>query len=102
MSSTTWLLLAMALHPSIQHKAQAELDSVVGPDRLPTWADRSALPYVHVVLKEVLRWKPVVPIAAPHRTMVDDEYRGFFIPAGTIVVTNSWCAVLSRLVFLCA
>ena len=38
--------LAMTLHPEAQKKAQDELDRVVGPDRLPTFADRPNLPYV--------------------------------------------------------
>lgn len=52
----------MMLFPEVQRKAQAEVDAVVGCDRLPRIADRDALPYVGAVLKEVLRWRPVVPL----------------------------------------
>jgi len=38
-------ILAMIQHPEAQKKAQAELDAVVGLDRLPTFADRPSLPY---------------------------------------------------------
>jgi cytochrome P450 len=51
----------MLLSPDIQKKAQDELDSVIGRDRLPTFEDRPRLPYVDAVCKEVLRWHPVVP-----------------------------------------
>jgi cytochrome P450 len=52
----------MMMHPEIQRKAQAEIDRVVGSDRFPTFADQADLPYVDAVVKEVLRWKPVVPL----------------------------------------
>jgi hypothetical protein len=47
--------LAMTLHTSAQQKAQAELDAVVGTDRLPTPADRARLPYLEALLCEVIR-----------------------------------------------
>jgi hypothetical protein len=51
-------LVAMMLYPEVQEKAQAELDSVVDSDRLPTLEDRSQLPYIMALVKEVLRWSP--------------------------------------------
>lgn len=30
-----WLVLAMVWHPEVQRKAQAQLDAVVGRDRMP-------------------------------------------------------------------
>ena len=83
-------LLAMAMHPEMQRKAQAELDRVVGGDRMPTFQDRESLPYLNALLKEVLRWHPVAPIAVPHRSIADDEYNGYHIPAGTIVIASVW------------
>ena len=52
----------MALYPEVQKKAQAEIDAVVGPNRLPDFHDRHSLPYVNAVLKESLRWNLVVPL----------------------------------------
>jgi hypothetical protein len=45
----------MLTHSQVQVKAQQELDSVVGRDRLPEFSDRASLPYVNAILKEVLR-----------------------------------------------
>ena len=53
----------MVLNPEAQAKAQAELDRVVGRDRLPTVADKASLPYVNAVFKEVLRWNPIIPLS---------------------------------------
>ncbi|KAI0347291.1 cytochrome P450 [Trametopsis cervina] len=83
-------VLAMALYPDVQKRAQAEIDLVVGTDRLPTFADREQLPYVEAIVKETLRWSPVAPLTLPHRLMEDDIHDGYFLPAGTIVFANLW------------
>ena len=68
----------MILYPEAKKKAQAELDAVIGKDRLPMLSDRPELPYVTAflmvrspdtvqyqvdsfVLQEVMRCFPVVP-----------------------------------------
>lgn len=51
----------MTLFPDVQRRAQAEIDAVVGPDRLPSFADRDSLPYTEALVKEVLRWNVVLP-----------------------------------------
>ena len=53
----------MQLYPEVQRRAQAEIDSVVGPDHMPTFADRPNLPYVDAMVKEVLRWNAVIPLS---------------------------------------
>jgi cytochrome P450 len=54
--------LAMAMHPDVQRKAQAEIDAVVGQDRLPDFSDRAKLPYVNAIVKETLRWHSILPL----------------------------------------
>ncbi|KAI0331347.1 cytochrome P450 [Cubamyces sp. BRFM 1775] len=81
---------AMLLHPSVQARAQAELDRVIGPDRLPEHADRASLPYVRALVKESLRWHNVGPLGIAHRCMQEDVYRGWRIPEGAIVLPNIW------------
>ena len=56
------LFLAMALYPDVQRKAQAEIDAVIGPNRLPDFEDRPSLPYINAVVKEVMRWHSVIPL----------------------------------------
>ncbi|KAG2069064.1 cytochrome P450 [Suillus decipiens] len=46
--------LAMVFYPDVQRRAQAEIDSVIGRDRLPTFEDRTSLPYVESILRETL------------------------------------------------
>jgi cytochrome P450 len=52
----------MVLFPEVQEKAQAEIDAVVGKDRLPTFGDRDALPYIEAIICETMRWNPPVPL----------------------------------------
>ncbi|KAF8551039.1 cytochrome P450 [Imleria badia] len=81
--------LAMTLYPCIMKKAQQELDSVVGTSRLPTFTDRSSLPYMEALFTELLRWHTPGPITI-RRTRVDDEYNGYLIPAGSYIFVNIW------------
>ena len=82
--------LAMILNPKVMKKAQDELDQVVGKGELPKFSDKDNLPYIGALLKEVLRWNPPSPISIPTRSMQDDVYRGYLIPAGATVIQNVW------------
>jgi Cytochrome P450 len=109
------LFLAMALYPEVQKKAQAEIDAVVGPNRLPDFHDRLSLPYINAVMKESARWNLVLPFctpfviiiiiiltsseAIPHMSTLDDEYNGFYIPKGTIIIPNAWLVQPLNFVF---
>ncbi|KAH9916576.1 cytochrome P450 [Epithele typhae] len=82
--------LAMLHNPTVFRAAQAELDRVVGPDRLPDLSDRERTPYLNAVLEELLRWRPGIALSFPHHLTSDDTYRGWDIPAGCMVLTNIW------------
>ncbi|KAF4472748.1 cytochrome P450 [Fusarium albosuccineum] len=90
-ADTTWatcviFILNMVLHPEIQEKARSQLDSVIGPDRLPNFSDRASLPYIEHIVQEIYRWSPLAPLGIPHKSLRDDVYKGMFIPKGTTVV----------------
>ncbi|OAX31420.1 cytochrome P450 [Rhizopogon vinicolor AM-OR11-026] len=89
-SSIYSFFLAMTLFPDVQKKAQAEIDAVVGPDRLPSFADRDSLPYIEALAKEVHRWHAVAPTGVAHRVMEDDIHDGYYIPKGTLIIANIW------------
>lgn len=61
-SALSLFLLAMVLYPDVMRKAQAEIDEIVGRDRLPNFGDHDKLPYINAMVKEVLRWRPVSPL----------------------------------------
>ncbi|KAF7374576.1 O-methylsterigmatocystin oxidoreductase [Mycena sanguinolenta] len=84
-SSLASFFLAMALYPDIQKKAQTEIDTVIGTDRLPKFEDRPSLPFVEALYREVMRWKPPAPLGNPRASIADDIYDGHFIPKGNLI-----------------
>ncbi|KAI1433867.1 cytochrome P450 oxidoreductase OrdA-like protein [Xylaria sp. CBS 124048] len=82
--------LAISLYPEVQQRAREEIDQVIGTGRLPKFDDRDNLPYINAVVKEALRWHPVLPLVIPHTTSADDMFKGYFIPKDAIVVPNVW------------
>ncbi|KAJ6504475.1 cytochrome P450 [Mycena vulgaris] len=92
-------ILAMLCNPEAQRKAQEEIDSVVQAGHLPDFDDEASLPYVSAVVKEVLRWRPVAPIGIPHFLPIDDEYRGYRLPAGSIVIANAWAILHDEVMY---
>ena len=45
--------------PEIQKKLQAEVDRVVGRDRVPNYEDLANMPYVKAFVRESLRFREV-------------------------------------------
>ncbi|KAJ3849827.1 cytochrome P450 [Lentinula lateritia] len=79
-------LLAMLCFPAAQRAAQAELDRVVGGERLPEYQDVDdphTLPYVRGIILECLR-------SVPHLLDTEDTYKGYHIPKGSTVIPNIW------------
>lgn len=72
--SLRYFVIAMIHYPEVMRRAQAQIDEVVGRDRLPSFSDREQLPYIEAMVKEVLRWRPVGPIGLPRQTA---EVRGY-------------------------
>ena len=63
-SAMSSFFLALVLYPRVQKQAQAELDLVIGTDRLPTFDDRPRLPYIEAICRELLRWQMVTPMGS--------------------------------------
>ena len=61
-TATSTFIYAMLKYPEVLKKAQEELDRVIEPGHLPTLEDEEFLPYTTAIVKEVLRWKTVLPI----------------------------------------
>uniref|UniRef100_F7G8X3 Cytochrome P450 2J2-like n=1 Tax=Monodelphis domestica TaxID=13616 RepID=F7G8X3_MONDO len=89
-TSTTlrWALLYMALYPEIQGKIQSEIDRVIGQSRQPTMADRENMPYTNAAIHEVQRMGNIVPFNVPRVAVVDTIVAGYYVPKGTLLVTN--------------
>ncbi|XP_010149417.1 PREDICTED: cytochrome P450 2J2-like, partial [Eurypyga helias] len=84
-TSTTirWALLYMAMHPEIQARVHAEIDTVIGQARQPALEDRGNMPYTNAVIHEVQRKSNIIPFNVPRQTVKDTVLDGFHIPKVT-------------------
>lgn len=80
----------MLRYPKVQKKAQEELDAVLGKNHLPDFADEEMLPYCGALIKELYRWRPVSPLGIPRETDTEDIYKGYRIPAKSVILPNAW------------
>ncbi|KAG8767149.1 hypothetical protein FRC12_006424 [Ceratobasidium sp. 428] len=100
-SAVQSFFLAMTLYPEVQAKAQAEIAAYAGQrpdtasDTMLLPADRSSLPYTCALVRELLRWHPIINLVI-HRSSDSDDcnvvvggevYR---IPARSSVFVNVW------------
>lgn len=77
-------------HPKDLQSATAELDSVVGHNRLLQDSDVPNLPYLRCIIQETLRLYPSGPIMLPHESSTECTVAGYTVPAGTMLLTNIW------------
>ncbi|EMD34413.1 hypothetical protein CERSUDRAFT_86534 [Gelatoporia subvermispora B] len=82
--------MAAACYPEAQARVQAQLDKVVGCDRLPTFEDESQLTEVTAFVLESFRWRPVTPMGFWHKATKDIVWKDHVIPAGTHVLGCHW------------
>ena len=78
--------MLLAKYPEAQRKAQKELDRVIGRERLPKFEDQSDLTYTMALVREVQRYRPIIPGGLPHATSEDDTWNGYHIPKGAYLL----------------
>lgn len=83
-------LLHLTMNPEIQKKVQDEIDAVIGAERLPSYNDRTKMPYTEATIMEVYRMSSAIPLSIPHRNREEVRIQGHNIPKGTMVIPNLW------------
>ncbi|KAL3691707.1 hypothetical protein R1sor_005358 [Riccia sorocarpa] len=83
-----WGLSELVRNPHVMEKAQAEMDSMVGKERLVEESDLPNLPYLNAIVKETFRLHPVAALLPAHMSMEDCEIQGYKIPAKTRLLVN--------------
>ncbi|KAK2979682.1 hypothetical protein RJ640_027262 [Escallonia rubra] len=76
--------------PEVMGKAQKELEIVVGKDNRVEEHHIHKLPYLHSVMKEVLRLHPALPLMVPHCPSESSTVAGYTIPKGSRIFVNVW------------
>ncbi|KAI4982848.1 hypothetical protein ZWY2020_023340 [Hordeum vulgare] len=89
-STIEWALAEMLANPAILRGAQAEMDDVVGRDRLLEESDVPHLPYLHAICKETFRLHPSTPLSLPRLSTEPCTVQGYHIPKGTRLLVNIW------------
>ncbi|XP_008791304.2 flavonoid 3'-monooxygenase CYP75B137-like [Phoenix dactylifera] len=89
-STVEWALSELVKHPDILRKAQLELDSVVGGDRLVSESDLPNLPFMQAIIKETFRLHPSTPLSLPRMAAEECEVAGYCIPKGATLLVNVW------------
>ena len=93
---TEWILAELALHPAVQSRLHAEVQSVAcrAAGREASCigdADTARMPYLQAVVKETLRMHPPGPLLSWARLAIHDtEVGGYEVPAGTTAMVNMW------------
>ncbi|XP_028652512.1 cytochrome P450 2B4-like [Erpetoichthys calabaricus] len=79
-------LLVLIKYPQFQEKIHQEIDSVIGRDRPPSMEDRKNMPFTDAMIHETQRFVDLVPMNVPHATTRETDFRGYTIPANTVVL----------------
>ncbi|OWM70814.1 hypothetical protein CDL15_Pgr014487 [Punica granatum] len=83
-----WAMSLLLNHPKVLKKAQAEIDNVVGCDRLVNESDLPRLPYLQNIIKETLRLFPGGPFSVMHESSAGCRVGGYWVPGGTMLLIN--------------
>uniref|UniRef100_A0A0A8YM34 C79A1 n=1 Tax=Arundo donax TaxID=35708 RepID=A0A0A8YM34_ARUDO len=78
----------MVNNPEVLEKAVAEIDRVVGHDRLLQESDIPQLNYLKACIREAFRLHPVAPFNLPHVALADTTVAGYHIPRGSHVILS--------------
>eukprot|EP01018_Ginkgo_biloba_P005069 Gb_27806 [translate_table: standard] len=85
-----WAMSELLLNPSMMKKAQDELQSVVGLNRMVEESDLPQLDSFQFVLKETLRLHPPGPLLIPHEAREDCIVAGYTIPKKARILVNAF------------
>jgi cytochrome P450 len=87
-SSLTSFVAALAANPEWQQKLRDEVTGLgIGTRDATTFDNLEAMPLSEMAFKEAMRLKPPVP-SIPRRATRDFSFKGYAIPAGTLVAIN--------------
>lgn len=83
-----WNIIALGSHPEAANKVRDEGDRALA-GRIPGFEDLRRLPYLHMVLQEVMRLYPAA--WGFYRTALSDDYvDGYHIPPGALVIVSPY------------
>jgi len=88
-TALAWAFERILSLPEVEGRIRQELDAVVGPESLSA-AHLPRLEYLDAVIKESMRTRPIMPIAAGRLVQRPFEIGGYVIPPGTTLAASGY------------
>ena len=98
-TSLEWCCVYMMAYPDIQKKIQAEIDVVVGRNRLPQMSDVKNLPYTNAALLEIRRHVTLVPLGDFKASNEETSLCGYRISTSATIITNIYAVMQDPITF---
>ncbi|XP_074292469.1 cytochrome P450 81Q32-like [Silene latifolia] len=90
-----WTLALLLNNQNVLHKAQLEIDSCIGRERLVDESDLDNLKFIQNIINETLRLFPPGPLLL-HESSEDCNIAGYQVRKGTMVLVNTWAVHRDR------
>jgi cytochrome P450 len=90
-STLTFMMYELARHPDVAERLREESDQVLGGEPPSVETLEREMPYLDMVLDEVLRLYPPAWVG-PRRAVCDYEFGGYAVPRGAYVNYSSWAS----------
>ncbi|XP_058075593.1 (S)-canadine synthase-like [Magnolia sinica] len=91
-TATAWALAFLIRDPAIQQKLYEEINES-GTENTVSVQAVSKMQYLHAVVKESMRMKPIAPLAVPHKAVKDSTLMGTKVMEGTSVLVNLYAVL---------
>lgn len=83
-----WAIRYLIEFEGVQQKAHEEIDRELGPEKDPSYEDRTRLPFCEAIFLETQRFTATLPFLVPHAASRDCYLYGRRVPKGTMVMCN--------------
>ncbi|OWA52480.1 Cytochrome P450 2U1 [Hypsibius exemplaris] len=83
-----WALLFLLHHPEVQERIHQELDRGIEAGQRVILADRTKLPYLEAVIREVQRFANLVPLGLPRANVTETILLGHRIPVNSVIIPS--------------